>query len=783
MADVDGKTVMQAPDGRLYRVAPEQVGTVSRDQGWKVAPDAAVQERVVAREKYAKYGSTGQQALGMAETATRAATLGAVPSLTGNVDESRERAQVLGEESPVLSGAAQALPGVVAAVGAGVATGGASLAAGVAAQGAVGGFSNLGAAQEEAFRNDESLSTEAAWGSFGSGVLLGAAAEVGGAALARGAGAIRNRFVEAAAGSARKAEQQAFESAGIVRPAKDLAKAVDDPVAAATIRQSANEARATAQDELSTALGSADAAHAHMASTTGSGLELEDSVSGDIFHQRHAVRDIVVGLRDELNAASGTGDGVASQVMEALDRAQTQPEIYQMLQKMRGTLGAVADTSDNPAMVRILQKYEKRASVLAESKTAWGVPAENTAAANRAIADAQQARATLQEALSSGDYMATVGTAAGKPVDDAIANYSERLQEVLKGNGSPEAQSGLEALGRLRELTEGPLRTVAAGNQVDALAATVVPGKGPTSMAADIGGELAETALESMVPGVGLVRKAWKYRRQIAQLASGARATTDRTALAMLSRSPGRSAERALSGRLPSAVGASARGAQRGMASGGFFTSLDSNPEKAYAKVRDSVQQLVQNPAALMESLGRQMGDLPTEAPELHEKIAAQSQRAVEFLSSKIPPAFGFSMLYPDGPPPSRSDILELSLYWSGATDGEGTMKRMASGNAMPEEVEAFRAVFQTWYSELQETTVIKAQEMARAGHVLGAYQVSNLETTLELAGQLDPTFSDSVAQIYQTADAIRVDAQQQSIQNGPPPKAGDRINQKASFS
>lgn len=727
-------------------------------------------------------GTPGQVAQGLAETGVRAATLGNVESLDGDTEGARERAQFNEREHPALDTAASFVPGAAAAVGAGVATGGLGLAAGIAAQGAAGGLTNLSAAQEEAFRNDQSLSTEAAWGSFGSGVLLGAASEVAGAALARGAGAVRNRFVEAASSSARRAEQSAFESAGIVRPAKDLAKAVDDPIRAATFRAEANEARASVQPELDSALADADAAHAHVASTVGSGLELEGDVAGDVFHQRHAVRDIVVGLRDDLNAASGTGDGVASQVMEALDRAETQPQIYQMLQKMRGTLDAAADTSDNPAMVRILQKYSKQADELAQSKSTWGTPAENTAAATKALQDAQQARAMLQDALSKTDYPSTVGTAGGKPVDDAIANYSERLEAVLKGNGSPEAEQGLQALGRLRELTDGKLRAVAAGNQVDALAKTVVPGKGPTGMAADIGGELAETAAEMLVPGVGLVRKAWKYRRQIAQLAGGARATTDRTALAMLARSPSRAAERVLGGRLPTAIGSAAQGARRGAATASFFSSLDSKPEKAYAKVRESVQQLHQHPEQLMAALSQQMGDLPTEAPELHEAIAAQSARVVEFLNSKIPPSFGFSMLYPDGPPPSRSDILELSLYWSGCTDGEGTMKRMANGHAMPEEVEAFRAAFPAWYAELQETTVIKAQEMARDGHVLGAFQISNLENTLDLSGQLDPTFSGSIAQIYQTADAIEADSRQQSVQNGPPPKAGDRVNQKASI-
>jgi hypothetical protein len=100
----------------------------------------------------------------------------------------------------------------------------------------------------------------------------------------------------------------------------------------------------------------------------------------------------------------------------------------------------------------------------------------------------------------------------------------------------------------------------------------------------------------------------------------------------------------------------------------------------------------------------------------------------------------------------------------------------------MPEEIEAFRYVFPDWYSELQETTAIKAQEGARAGKVLGAFRVAYLENTLDLAGQLDPTFSDTVAQVYADANARNVEQKKQHMASAPKPKAGDRLNEKATI-
>ena len=75
MAEVDGKVVMKAPDGRMYRVAPEKAADVERDLAWKPATDAEAQKRQAEREKYAQFGSTGQQALAAGEQAVGVVTV------------------------------------------------------------------------------------------------------------------------------------------------------------------------------------------------------------------------------------------------------------------------------------------------------------------------------------------------------------------------------------------------------------------------------------------------------------------------------------------------------------------------------------------------------------------------------------------------------------------------------------------------------------------------------------------------------------------------------------
>lgn len=118
MAEVDGKVVMQSGEGHLYQVAPEDVANASRDQGWTVAPDDAVQKRIEERAQYSRYGSTGQQALGAAETAVRTATFGVVPGF-GSPEDIAGRSQVLREQSPVTNFLAQAAGAAVPALATG----------------------------------------------------------------------------------------------------------------------------------------------------------------------------------------------------------------------------------------------------------------------------------------------------------------------------------------------------------------------------------------------------------------------------------------------------------------------------------------------------------------------------------------------------------------------------------------------------------------------------------------------------------------------------------------
>lgn len=223
MAEVDGKTVMQSKEGHLYQVAPEDVPNAARDQGWTVADDGAVQKRIEERAQYAKYGSTGQQVLGAAETAVRTATFGAVPGV-GAPEDIAGRSTQLQQESPVTNFLAQA----VGAAAPAIATGGLLGAAGVGAEGA-GLLASAGGAALEGTAGGAATEIEQARQenrpvSVGNILMYGVGGELVGRAvpalLRSGVGAVRNRLAGAAAeggeGVLAGAERRALEASGDV---------------------------------------------------------------------------------------------------------------------------------------------------------------------------------------------------------------------------------------------------------------------------------------------------------------------------------------------------------------------------------------------------------------------------------------------------------------------------------------------------------------------------------------------------------------------------------------
>ncbi len=756
--DVDGKTVMRAPDGRLFRVDPAKVETVQRDQGWEVAPDEVAQERVQARAQYSKHGSTGQQALGLVETATRSATLGAVKGF-GSEDDIRGRANVVAEQSPILNAVAGAAPSVIAGTAAAVATGGTSIPAMMALEGAAGAYGSVGGLTDEAFRRDEELTAEQVFGAIGTGGLLGMAAGGLGGLASKGLGVARNRLVEASARATRKAQARAGEAVGLVNPGPQVFKAVDDPIEAAAIRQAADKARPGAVAQAQGAIDELDTLAATVPRSSGA-RAIDDAFPAmdDAIRQSPPLRRIIDDLERELPPDSPYRAQTATwknQISDASDFKATAGQISADLEEIVGQ-------ARDPDIAKALTARMDELKTYQASESIFGKQAAESALERQAKIDAvQEARSQLGAKLEGHDYSAVAGTKAGREIEEAAAHYAE----TIRAADPSLAKAATAAEARLAGISSGP---VATGNQIDALLAQPsrkATAANPGAMA-DVVGEVGETLSEMLVPGAGLLRKAWKYRSHIFNLSTDARGKAQDAASRVLG-----------------AVGGPIKAGRRaaGIGAAGYFSNVGGDSDEAkYKQVKATIETLAEEPDRMADALAEQMGDVSTEAPSIQVAVAERAARAVAFLKGKIPPAFEYSMANPDGPPPSRTDMLELSLYWRGVTDPEAVLKAIGDGSAMPEEVEAFKAVYPTWFQEFSESTLDKLQSDAREGKQIGGMRIAQLESLLDLGGQIDPTFGPAVSEIAQQAEALkRAEQSKPKPTGGGQSKAGSRTANK----
>jgi hypothetical protein len=786
---------LKSRDGALYEASsPEEAATLQRDQDMVLASPEEVAARTEERRLYGKYGGAGQQALGLAEAFYRNASLGVIQGLIGDETEQRERAGVTAEESPVLYAGASAAP----AIGAGVLTGGAGLgvAGTIAAEGAIGGYAGLGAATDEAFRLDQELSAEAAWGAFGKGAILGAGAAgavIGAPRLLEATGgprALRNRFAEAAGKAERRAEKAAFRGVGIDNPVDGLGDAVVDPAKGAKMRNKGRGAALDARKDFGETLEQLDEAE----QAARRWAPKADAADGDPGVQRAAIRSELDSLRSELEPiASPAEKGVVARAFESLDRAETPDELFSAVSLSRRALADTMAGTADPATAKALQKGVARLEKLEGNARLFGAPGAASAERVQAIQDLGEARVALEQALGAGNYLETVGMRSADPVEQALDTYMARLRTVVAD--MPEKKNALEAIRRMEKLRGGTLRQVAGLNQIDAMSAVdpgdlrpqppstgtmlfdaaeqalkfgAAPVYQPYKVAkmawkarklmnaspekrAKLAADLAFDAAAMADPIVGPAKLAYKYRHHIAVLAETARDEATSAAQRLVS-----------AAKKEGAVPLAERYAKETIG------------EQQYTQVRKAVETLIKEPDRLAEHLAGELGNLSSEAPELVMAINEKAMAAVQFLSSKVPPSFGFSLMYPDGPPPSRQDMVSMSLYMKGVTDPSDVVDAIGNGTAMPEEVEAFRAVHATWFSELQQATHTEVQMANQEGRTVPAMRIAQLETLLDMPGHLDPTFSDQVASVVRGQLLAQKEAQA-APSYVPPPKAGQR--------
>lgn len=644
-APAAGTVIMKARDGRLYQVAPDDVERASSQSGWVVAGDDEVAARVAEREQYAQFGGTGQQALAAVETAVRTGTFGLAPGLPGY----EQRAEVLREESPIISGAAQAAGAIAPALVTGGIAGGIAGAAGLGARG-VGVASTLaeglvGGAAEEI----EQARAEMRDVSAGNILLYGLGGEIVArglpAALKMGAGRVR-RAASAAEELAGEGVPSAIAGAE-VRSVEAEAKLAREMPAGSPERAAALERTAARQyEDLATeSATSAEQFAEGVAKMQGPNKLVAERMREALPEASPAQMDwitsqkIALGLLNqraasvpELAAYAKRIDQVVTPALRRMDKAKTigdeflaARDIAMQLDGMATKLGADASlppslrdelagiVGDRLAKLKAGLRDESLFGAAARIESDLAAGAERIARGSgdlRALGDPVKMRKWLQS--SKADRLASAGR-----LDDALDGAEEllRAHEVHGTLAAKDIAEQRARIARIREARALADEVQLAVGRAEAAPAPAAPERGFWS-------EAGEFVAENIAEAIPFGGKLFRLAKRLRSMDQAARAASKQTA-------------RRLAGVTGPAAEAAGAAAESGIRAGDVVTAaaeeLAPGPTKAYQRAKALIER--RRKMAGSVDVGRRATPFPDGARS-YAKMMTQAEPTGELWSS-----------------------------------------------------------------------------------------------------------------------------------------------------
>lgn len=195
------------------------------------------------------------------------------------------------------------------------------------------------------------------------------------------------------------------------------------------------------------------------------------------------------------------------------------------------------------------------------------------------------------------------------------------------------------------------------------------------------------------------------------------------------------------------------------------FTGDYPDPQASFEAKRKILEQHDQQPEVLYETLGSALGDLPKVRPDLFQAIAQRTSQKLRFVKENLPPGLQASLLYPNGTPPSQSDLRDFATLWNTVWEPETVLHDLRSGSATQQQMAILKQSDPDLYDQLRGDIV----EMVGANfqHVPTSTKVQ-LDLLLGADGLAGPIYSSDAARFV--GDAIQT-AKAQGVKHPPPEK------------
>jgi hypothetical protein len=178
-----------------------------------------------------------------------------------------------------------------------------------------------------------------------------------------------------------------------------------------------------------------------------------------------------------------------------------------------------------------------------------------------------------------------------------------------------------------------------------------------------------------------------------------------------------------------------------------LLTGKDSDPQEAYAKHANMLQQMVNEPSLITERASQRLGGLSDVNPEVAGAVLAHLTNATTYLHSKLPSG----ALSPTPLSPARKAIVspvEIKRYARILQAVErplSVVEDLAKGRATRDQIDALRAVHPETFAQVRRAVYGALIDAAQKGQRVPLATRQQLDSLFDLAGAGEPAFGPAV--------------------------------------
>ncbi len=212
------------------------------------------------------------------------------------------------------------------------------------------------------------------------------------------------------------------------------------------------------------------------------------------------------------------------------------------------------------------------------------------------------------------------------------------------------------------------------------------------------------------------------------------------------------------------------KGAAGAALAGGAMTALARfqgdypDAQASFDAKRKVLDQHQLQPEVLYETLANSLGDLPKVRPDLFQAIAQRTGEKVRFIRENLPAGLQTSLLYPNGTPPSTSDLRDFATLWNTVLDPETVVHDLNAGTATQQQMAILKKSDRELYDQLRGDII---EMVGTHFKDVPTSTKASLDLLLGADGLAGPLYSSAAARYI--GDATKM-AQAQGQRPLPPP-------------